>query len=96
MVSSEFAAHETAEHTDCVCYGIGSIAESKLSQYQFALLLLLMDQCKFNAVHLYEPLLTDIENKFIESNGITLITENEVGFYWAPSNCMRQPSGCNP
>ncbi|KAI8927728.1 hypothetical protein BC831DRAFT_451374 [Entophlyctis helioformis] len=64
---------------DCVCYGIGSIAESKLAQFQFALLLLMIRDLEFGQVHMYEPMMTAAEAEFAVSRGITIIPENENG-----------------
>ncbi|KAH6600931.1 hypothetical protein BASA50_001936 [Batrachochytrium salamandrivorans] len=36
----------SSEDLDCVCYGLGSISDSKLSQFQLALLILMMKEFK--------------------------------------------------
>nr|KAJ3421400.1 hypothetical protein HK105_003657 [Polyrhizophydium stewartii] len=64
---------------DCVCYGIGSIGDSKIAQFQFALLLAMRDKIEFRDVHLFEPVITNAEAEFIESRGIKIIAENENG-----------------
>ncbi|KAJ8327176.1 hypothetical protein QVD99_004972 [Batrachochytrium dendrobatidis] len=70
---------EPSTELDCVCYGLGSISDSKLAQFQFALLIIMIQELKFNRVYLFEPMLTQAESKFISLQGISIISENENG-----------------
>ncbi|KAH6568933.1 hypothetical protein BASA60_008422 [Batrachochytrium salamandrivorans] len=69
----------SSEDLDCVCYGLGSISDSKLSQFQLALLILMMKEFKFTTVSLFEPMITAAETAYMVSNGISIIQENEHG-----------------
>ncbi|KAG9296355.1 hypothetical protein G9A89_014947 [Geosiphon pyriformis] len=63
---------------DIVSYGIGSIQDSRMSQYQFAFLLLLWNLFQIpGAVYAYDPIFTTIDVQILLHYGIKLIDKNE-------------------
>ncbi|CAO3660659.1 unnamed protein product [Umbelopsis vinacea] len=64
---------------DIICYGIGSIQESKNAQFQFVLALLMRDLLKLpGTVYIYDPIFTDLDMKVCEHYNMKLITINET------------------
>ena len=74
--------HETMSATnsqqwDCVCYGIGPIHSSQISQLQLSFLIQMLRRTDFATVALFDPLLDDSELQVIQSYGIDIIGHNE-------------------
>jgi len=65
---------------DIVSYGIGNFTKSRISQYQFALCILLKLNLKLNGkVYFYDPVFTKIEKEVIKNYGYENIEKNENG-----------------
>ncbi|KAH8556981.1 SRR1-domain-containing protein [Umbelopsis sp. PMI_123] len=65
---------------DIVCYGVGSIQESKNAQYQFILALLMRDLIKLpGALYIYDPIFTELDIKVCEHYNTEIIKDNEHG-----------------
>jgi len=63
-----------------VSYGVGNFTKSRISQFQFALCILLKLNLKLNGkVYFYDPVFTDVEKKVIRNYGYEVIEENEHG-----------------
>ena len=63
-------------YKEIVVYGIGSLTNSSIARYQFALVILLMEMLGCECF-LYDPVLTTGENALIESHNIHIIDHNE-------------------
>lgn len=65
---------------DIVCYGIGSIQESKNAQFQFVLAILLRDLLKIpGTMYIYDPVFTDLDKEVCKNYDMELIETNEQG-----------------
>ncbi|KAG2179526.1 hypothetical protein INT44_006373 [Umbelopsis vinacea] len=63
---------------DIVCYGVGSIQESKSAQYQFVLALLMRDLLKLpGALYIYDPIFTELDVKVCDHYNMEVIKDNE-------------------
>eukprot|EP00250_Pteridium_aquilinum_P014234 c21864_g1_i3 orf=1305-2654(-) len=63
-----------------VLYGLGSIADSEISRYQFALILLLKQRFSWvGEIEVYDPVLSQSECKVIETMGCVPIAIDEKG-----------------
>ncbi|KAJ3266483.1 hypothetical protein HDU77_000583 [Chytriomyces hyalinus] len=87
MRTSAFYEHATAsirtcekpviKGIDCVCYGIGSISESRISQHQLAFLILLHEEHQFANVECFDPVFSELDGEVLKSFGMTQIVNNE-------------------
>ena len=65
-----------------ICYGLGSLEDNFLSRYQFALLLLMIDELKsksikINLIELFDPVFTELDKCLLLNNyKFNLATEN--------------------
>ncbi|OUM61732.1 hypothetical protein PIROE2DRAFT_27112, partial [Piromyces sp. E2] len=65
---------------DIVSYGVGNFTKSRISQFQFALCILLKSNLKLNGkVYFYDPVFTEVEKEVINNYGFEVIEENEHG-----------------
>ncbi|RUP46286.1 peptidase family M3-domain-containing protein [Jimgerdemannia flammicorona] len=71
---------------DIVCYGVGSMHQSRNAQFQFALMLIMRETlqvCSMLAinddgkVYIFDPVMTHIDRQLLEHYGVELISENE-------------------
>ncbi|ORX98484.1 hypothetical protein K493DRAFT_406578 [Basidiobolus meristosporus CBS 931.73] len=66
------------EFEDIICYGVGSFEQSRTSQFQLGLILLLRELLQFKGkLHSYDPVLTEIDLEVLQHYGIELIKTNE-------------------
>ncbi|ORX50287.1 hypothetical protein BCR36DRAFT_326860 [Piromyces finnis] len=67
-------------NVDIVSYGIGNFMKSRISQFQFALCILLKANLKLNGkVYFYDPIFTEVEKEVINNYGFEVIEDNEHG-----------------
>ncbi|KAJ9073153.1 sensitivity to red-light reduced protein, variant 2 [Entomophthora muscae] len=80
-IKDKLAAPESQNSIDIVCYGIGSIADSILSQWQLALILVLSRRIKkIRDMVYYDPvLLSEIESNVLVFFGFKILDVNEEG-----------------
>ncbi|XP_004364036.2 SRR1-like protein [Capsaspora owczarzaki ATCC 30864] len=63
---------------EIVCYGIGSLSDSVLARYQFALCLALQEHLKIpGQVHVFDPVFTVQDIAAVQQLGGAIISENE-------------------
>ncbi|KAI9145248.1 hypothetical protein BKA69DRAFT_1050253 [Paraphysoderma sedebokerense] len=67
--------------TIIVSFGIGSIASSNISKFQFAFLLLIAELFEVNNsnIHIFDPVFTPLDRDFIESLKLKILPENKKG-----------------
>ncbi|RUS34267.1 hypothetical protein BC938DRAFT_481524 [Jimgerdemannia flammicorona] len=63
---------------DIVCYGVGSMHQSRNAQFQFALMLIMRETLQIDGkVYIFDPVMTHIDRQLLEHYGVELISENE-------------------
>lgn len=78
--SGEHSATSTSL-VKCVCYGLGNFASSVTARSQLAFMLLFLEKCQIPRSHcqVYDPLFNQAEVSVLNSLGVTVLSENEVG-----------------
>lgn len=64
--------------TEIVSFGIGSISSSKISRYQFALLLILSDNFECS-IEVFDPVFSEVDKDILKDFKVILSPENCVG-----------------
>ncbi|XP_028313741.1 SRR1-like protein [Gouania willdenowi] len=79
--NKEHKERTSAQHLECVCFGLGSFSTCISARYQLALLLLLLDagQIDLQNCFLYDPVFSPAEQDVLRELGLTVLTENEEG-----------------
>lgn len=67
---------------EILCFGLGHVASSISSQYQYALLRLIGETCadRIQTIFLYDPIWTRDEEDFLRKSNYQLLTENNQAF----------------
>ncbi|KAI9202329.1 uncharacterized protein BJ171DRAFT_514724 [Polychytrium aggregatum] len=79
-VATEMKAFRSSSgDLDIVCYGIGSLAGSRISQLQFALCLLLHEIYSFRHLYIFDPIMSEMDRAIADHFNLTVIDTNERG-----------------
>lgn len=70
-------------NVDIICYGLGNFFNCYQSQYQLALLMIIIRKLKVLKllcnVEFFDPQFTEIEKRWLEENDYNVTTKNELG-----------------
>ncbi|KAJ1553276.1 hypothetical protein HK405_008407, partial [Cladochytrium tenue] len=73
------ASSSASENTDCICYGVGPPSTSKVSRFQLALFLLIVEMLQIKTVHVYDPVFDALDVAVIGLLGFQVFEHNEHG-----------------